>query len=53
MMMILVKECYRLKNHGRDKKGLFIHDTIGYNFSFTEMQAAIGVSQMKKASQNN
>ncbi|MDA8558471.1 DegT/DnrJ/EryC1/StrS family aminotransferase [Flavobacteriaceae bacterium] len=42
------KECYRLKNHGRDKKGLFIHDSIGYNFSFTEMQAAIGVSQMKK-----
>ena len=42
------KECYRLKNHGRDTKGLFIHETIGYNFSFTEMQAAIGVSQMKK-----
>ena len=42
------KECYRLKNHGRDKKGVFIHESIGYNFSFTEMQAAIGVSQMKK-----
>ena len=42
------KECYRLKNHGRDKKGVFIHDSIGFNFSFTEMQAAIGVSQMKK-----
>jgi perosamine synthetase len=45
------KECYRLKNHGRDRKGVFIHDTIGYNFSFTEMQAAIGVSQMKKLPQ--
>ena len=42
------KECYRLKNHGRDQKGVFIHDSIGYNFSFTEMQAAIGVAQMKK-----
>ena len=42
------KECYRLKNHGRDKKGMFIHESIGFNFSFTEMQAAIGVSQMKK-----
>ena len=42
------KECYRLKNHGRDTKGLFIHESIGYNFSFTEMQAAIGVSQMRK-----
>jgi perosamine synthetase len=40
--------CYRLKNHGRDRKGIFVHEFIGYNFSFTEMQAAIGVSQMKK-----
>ena len=44
----LAKACYRLKNHGRDVKGTFIHDHIGFNFSFTEMQAAIGVSQMKK-----
>ena len=40
--------CYRLKNHGRIKKGTFKHDYIGFNFSFTEMQAAIGISQMKK-----
>lgn len=44
----LAKVCYRLKNHGREVKGTFIHDYIGYNFSFTEMQAAIGISQMKK-----
>ncbi|MBL52029.1 MAG: aminotransferase DegT [Candidatus Marinimicrobia bacterium] len=44
----LAQKCYRLKNHGRDKKGLFIHEHIGFNFSFTEMQAAIGISQMKK-----
>jgi len=44
----MAKECYRLKNHGRDKKGIFIHESIGFNFSFTEMQAAIGISQMKK-----
>lgn len=44
----LALETYRLKNHGRDKKGLFVHDFIGYNFSFTEMQAAIGLGQMKK-----
>lgn len=43
----LRNECYRLKNHGRDKKG-FLHPYIGFNFCFTEMQAAIGVSQMKK-----
>ena len=40
--------CYRLKNHGRDGKGTFKHEHIGYNFCFTEMQAAIGISQMKK-----
>lgn len=44
----LAEQCYRLKNHGRDKKGIFIHEHIGYNFSFTEMQAAVGIAQMKK-----
>jgi perosamine synthetase len=44
----LAKAVYRLKNHGRDQKGTFIHDTIGFNFSFTELQAAVGLAQMKK-----
>ena len=44
----LAAACYRLKNHGRDKKGIFIHSHIGYNFAFTEMQAAIGIAQMNK-----
>jgi perosamine synthetase len=44
----LARRCYKLKNHGREKKGVFIHEDIGYNFSFTEMQAAIGIAQMKK-----
>ncbi len=39
---------YRYKNHGRLKKGVFIHDSIGMNFSFTEMQAALGITQLKK-----
>ena len=39
---------YSLKNHGRLKKGIFVHERIGFNFAFTEMQAAIGVSQMGK-----
>ena len=38
---------YMLKNHGRLQKGTFIHETLGWNFSFTEMQAAI-ISQMNK-----
>ncbi len=40
--------CYALKNHGRMKKGTFIHEEIGYNFAFTEMQAAIGLAQFEK-----
>jgi len=38
----------RLKDFGRAGGGNDIHDTIGYNFKFTEMQAVIGQEQMKK-----
>ena len=41
-------KCYRLKNHGRDTKGTFFHEHIGFNFCFTEMQAAIGIAQFHK-----
>ena len=44
----LRNRCYRLKNHGRDGKGTFKHEHIGYNFCFTEMQAAIGIAQLNK-----
>ncbi len=44
----LAKHIYSLKNHGRLEKGTFIHNNLGWNFSFTEMQAAIGISQMNK-----
>lgn len=38
----------RLKDFGRAQGGLDVHDSIGYNFKFTEMQAVIGIEQMKK-----
>ncbi len=44
----LYKKCWQLKNHGREVKGTFIHPHIGFNFGFTEMQAAIGIAQLKK-----
>tara|TARA_R100000388_G_scaffold94967_2_gene84565 strand:- start:13779 stop:14885 length:1107 start_codon:yes stop_codon:yes gene_type:complete len=44
----LKQACYRLKNHGRDGKGVFIHKYVGFNFCFTEMQAAIGLAQLDK-----
>jgi perosamine synthetase len=38
----------RLKDFGRSGGGNDIHDSIGYNFKFTELQACLGVEQMKK-----
>ena len=42
------RKSYRLKNHGRNNRGTFIHTDIGFNFSFTEMQAALGIAQFHK-----
>lgn len=36
----------RLKDFGRSGGGNDIHDSIGYNFKFTELQACIGIEQM-------
>ncbi len=44
----IAESVYRLKNHGRKEKGIFIHDQIGFNFSFNDVLAAIGVAQMRK-----
>lgn len=38
----------KLKDFGRSGGGSDIHDTIGFNFKFTELQACIGIEQMKK-----
>ena len=38
----------RLKDFGRSGVGNDVHDSIGYNFKFTELQACIGIEQMKK-----
>lgn len=40
--------CRRLKNHGRAHRGTFVHEHIGFNFSITEMQSAIGIAQLRK-----
>ena len=42
------KHLRRLKDFGRSGGGNDIHDTIGFNFKFTELQACIGIEQMKK-----
>ena len=38
----------RMKDFGRAKGGTDVHESIGWNFKFTELQAVIGVEQMKK-----
>lgn len=44
----MAKKLRRLKDFGRSGGGNDIHDSIGYNFKFTELQAVIGNEQMKK-----
>lgn len=38
----------KLKDFGRAAGGGDIHNSIGYNFKFTELQACVGIAQMKK-----
>lgn len=38
----------RLKDFGRSGGGNDVHDVIGYNFKFTDIQAVIGIVQMSK-----
>ncbi|MDT8397326.1 MAG: DegT/DnrJ/EryC1/StrS family aminotransferase [Pseudomonadales bacterium] len=38
----------KMKDFGRESGGSDIHDEIGYNFKFTDIQACIGIEQMKK-----
>ena len=44
----LASKIRKLKDFGRSGGGNDIHDTIGYNFKFTELQACVGIEQMKK-----
>lgn len=37
-----------LRNQGRKQSGSFMHPEIGYNFRITDMQAALGLSQLDK-----
>jgi len=44
----LAERLRRLKDFGRRSGGIDVHDDIGWNFKFTDIQAAIGIEQMKK-----
>ncbi|WP_435189509.1 DegT/DnrJ/EryC1/StrS family aminotransferase [Pseudothioglobus sp. nBUS_23] len=47
---VVANKLRKLKDFGRSVGGNDIHDEIGYNFKFTELQACIGIEQMKKLS---
>ena len=38
----------KIKDFGRSGGGTDVHDSIGYNFKFTDIQAVIGLEQLKK-----
>jgi len=38
----------KIKDFGREKGGVDFHDDFGLNFKFTDLQAVIGIEQMKK-----
>lgn len=44
----IAEKIRRLKDFGRSEGGNDIHDTLGWNFKFTDLQAVIGIEQMKK-----
>jgi perosamine synthetase len=44
----LYLEILKIKDFGRPKGGVDYHETMGYNFKFTDLQAVVGIEQMKK-----
>ncbi len=40
-----------LRDHGRKEK--YLHNVLGYNLRFNEIQAAIGIIQLKRLAKNN
>lgn len=44
----LYKKIRKIKDFGRAQGGIDIHDEWGWNFKFTDIQAVIGLEQMKK-----
>lgn len=44
----LADKIRKVKDFGRQKAGVDYHESIGYNFKITDLQAVIGIEQMKK-----
>ena len=44
----LYRRILLIKDFGRPKSGVDYYEVLGYNFKFTDLQAVIGIEQMKK-----
>jgi perosamine synthetase len=44
----LAEKMRNLRDHGMSKHKRYWHDILGYNYRMTNMQAAVGVAQLKK-----
>ena len=48
---VLYNRMVKIKDFGRVSAGVDVHDTMGYNFKFTDLQATLGLSQLKTIAQ--
>ncbi len=46
----LYKKICKIRDFGRISGGVDIHDEVGWNFKFTDLQAVFGIEQIKKIS---
>jgi perosamine synthetase len=44
----LYNKIVKIRDFGRRATGVDFHEVVGYNFKFTDLQAVIGIEQMKK-----
>ena len=44
----LFERMRKVKDFGRRQSGVDFHESIGYNFKFTDLQSVIGIEQMRK-----
>ncbi len=44
----MIKKINQIKDYGRNKNEMYVHDIIGTNFRTTDLQSAIGLEQFKK-----
>lgn len=44
----IYNQILKIRDFGRRTSGVDYHEVVGYNFKFTDLQAVIGIEQMKK-----